>query len=160
MENERRWLKNFFEGKKPTVSQFKLKMQMESEEVVQAYKERMFDLGLHAWEVFSKREKAFLINFVKSFRQDYLNYTNNKTMMGRLRYQPQDLEGFKMIFNLVEQSGIHRSHTNYTLLAFCLLHSFDIDMHIKSFADAIRAANPEVGEIRDFFALHKIAFAS
>ncbi len=158
MDQDLNELTLFFEGKTPSVSMFKRKLVLEPYEIQHAYLDHFFDLALHTWDIVRPVVQNFYECLVKSFRQEFLDYLSTRTVVSRLRYPPQDLEGLKLVINLVEQPGWYRYHTNYTWLAFSLMMGFNIRMKVKSLSDSIRYATPEAGDIIDLVQHRNICF--
>ncbi|GHT43418.1 hypothetical protein FACS189438_0560 [Bacteroidia bacterium] len=116
--------------KHPSVSLFNEKMQLLPPTEQQSYTEQIFRDSLSQYGRLNKRLRLFCINFVKSRKQEFLDYLHNQTLLGELRYQLQNPELLYKVGYLLEQGRNGCPATRE--LAFALLLPFDYHYRLST----------------------------
>jgi hypothetical protein len=91
------------------------------------------------WAVLTPPYRLFLIRLIKSERQQFIEYVRNETILGEFLYEPEELNLFLKVVNILEQPCINHK-TSYTDLAFSLSFFLKTDLSVKYLSDKIRYA--------------------
>lgn len=116
-------IKQLFGKKKPSVINFTRAIKHFPLAEQQIWKEKVFITSFCYYDEKGKTFRAFLDNFTNSYRQKYLEYIHNKTLVGQNRYPlqlPKTVQ--KMIVSTERTTDKPKSSQRH--LAFCLQLAF------------------------------------
>ena len=98
-----------------------------------------YAIAFSEWTVLPLSYQLFLIRLIKSEREQFVDYIRKETILGEFLYEPEELNLFLKVINILEQPCINHK-TSYTNLAFSLSFFLRTDLEVKSLSDKIRYA--------------------
>jgi len=117
-------IKSLFGKKKMTIPNFNRAIKELSHEKQQRWIEKVIITSLCHFTEKGITMQAFLRTFMKSYRQEYLNYMVKHTLLGENRYQLSDTRTFQKITAFMEKENTVACRRN---LGFRLQLSFEFD---------------------------------
>jgi hypothetical protein len=142
-------LKKLFEGVHHlSVSTFRDRIAALPPAKQKAYCHKAFECSLQGFDGYSDRYRSFFCRMVHAYRQDFLHYLQEKTVMGQLRYPPQDGELLMKMVYLMEQ-GNPLPGASSRSLAFALILSFGYDLKINTMNQYMKIRQAEPSDLAD-----------
>lgn len=128
-----------FSDTKPSVTKYHELMNGMPPEKRGIFCKQTYGIALAEWRELTPAYQLFLIRLIKSERQQFVDYVRNETVIGTFLYEPEELNLFLKVINILEQSCINHK-TSYTNLAFSLSFFLKTNLTVKYLSDKIRYA--------------------
>lgn len=146
---------SFFEGKRPSVKQFYKLIAPCTEQVKTGYIHEAYEIALKEWANLPKCYQIFFRNLIKDDYQRFLDYLHGKTVLGSLRYVPEDPEMFRKVVHLLVKNRKEVKSPPVDLL-FSLLAGFDLSLKASSLRQYMRTDILYPDDLLDLLAMIQI----
>jgi hypothetical protein len=141
-------IKLLFNGLPPTVSRFVKMASSLPEEKCKELWHKAYYSSLHGFDKKSKTYRRFYKLLVHSDRQRYLDFLQEKTLLGQMRYRPCNPELFLKIVSVLEQLPEQKRHALIELL-FVLLLAFDYPQKINTLQQYLKTNKLTPSDLTD-----------
>lgn len=144
-----------FGGKRPSLARFKQATQHLSEQERAEWIRKIFWIALSQWPHANGTYQSFIKNVIIAYRQQFIDYYREETVMGKLLLPVNEPDALILIFKVWYQYDCDGERSMRHLM-FGLALLFDQPYTLKSLCNRVAVLKIEPGDLLDIYGFARI----